>query len=94
MGNQVARCMYMVGIKRQTHSRTLQDMVCLPADLISVWCRDSFSLTVPAAGNTKRQIKFITDFGTTCLHIIPRVMLPGLQKCFTNWVSIPERKQN
>ena len=24
-----------------------------------------------AAGNTKRQIKFITDFGTTCLHIIP-----------------------
>ena len=29
-------------------------------------------LTVPAAaGNTKRQIKFITDFGTTCLHIIP-----------------------
>ena len=30
------------------------------------------ALTVPAAaGNTKRQIKFITDFGTTCLHIIP-----------------------
>ncbi|GHT85442.1 hypothetical protein FACS18947_4200 [Bacteroidia bacterium] len=29
-------------------------------------------LTVPAAaGNSKRQIKFITDFGTTCLHIIP-----------------------
>ena len=28
--------------------------------------------TIPAAaGNTKRQIKFITDFGTTCLHIIP-----------------------
>ena len=30
------------------------------------------ALTVPAAaGNTKRQIKFIRDFGTTCLHIIP-----------------------
>ncbi|MDR1675067.1 MAG: phenylacetate--CoA ligase, partial [Tannerella sp.] len=30
------------------------------------------ALTVPAAaGNSKRQIKFITDFGTTCLHIIP-----------------------
>ena len=29
-------------------------------------------LTVPAAaGNTKRQIKFITDFGTTALHAIP-----------------------
>jgi phenylacetate-CoA ligase len=30
------------------------------------------ALTVPAAaGNSKRQIKFIKDFGTTCLHIIP-----------------------
>ncbi len=29
-------------------------------------------LTVPAAaGNTLRQIKFITDFGTTALHAIP-----------------------
>ena len=29
-------------------------------------------LTVPAAaGNTKRQLKFITDFGTTALHAIP-----------------------
>ena len=29
-------------------------------------------LTVPAAaGNSKRQIKFITDFGTTALHAIP-----------------------
>jgi phenylacetate-CoA ligase len=30
------------------------------------------ALTVPsAAGNSKRQIKFIMDFGTTALHIIP-----------------------
>ena len=29
-------------------------------------------LTVPAAaGNTKRQIKFMTDFGTTAVHAIP-----------------------
>src|SRR5574344_1234045 len=29
-------------------------------------------LTVPAgAGNTKRQIKFMKDFGTTCVHAIP-----------------------
>jgi phenylacetate-CoA ligase len=29
-------------------------------------------LTVPAAaGNTKRQLKFITDFGTTAVHAIP-----------------------
>ena len=29
-------------------------------------------LTVPAAaGNTRRQIKFFTDFGTTCVHAIP-----------------------
>jgi phenylacetate-CoA ligase len=33
-------------------------------------------LTVPAAaGNSKRQIKFITDFGTTCLHLIPSYAL-------------------
>jgi phenylacetate-CoA ligase len=33
-------------------------------------------LTVPAAaGNTKRQIKFITDFGTNCLHLIPSYAL-------------------
>lgn len=30
------------------------------------------ALTVPAAaGNSKRQIKFITDFKTTALHAIP-----------------------
>ena len=30
------------------------------------------AMTVPAAaGNSKRQIKFIKDFGTTCLHAIP-----------------------
>ena len=30
------------------------------------------TMTVPAAaGNTKRQIKFIKDFGTTVLHAIP-----------------------
>ena len=30
------------------------------------------AMTVPAgAGNSKRQIKFVKDFGTTCLHAIP-----------------------
>jgi phenylacetate-CoA ligase len=28
-----------------------------------------------AAGNSKRQIKFITDFGTTCLHLVPSYAL-------------------
>ena len=33
-------------------------------------------LTVPAAaGNTKRQIKFITDFGTTVIHAVPSYAL-------------------
>lgn len=31
-------------------------------------------LTVPAAaGSTKRQIKFMTDFGTTVVHAIPEL---------------------
>ena len=37
-----------------------------------IWCRTLGCLTVPAAaGNSKRQIKFISDFKTTALHAIP-----------------------
>ena len=44
-----------------------------PADWASSMAPNAWGmLTVPAAaGNTKRQIKFITDFGTTALHAIP-----------------------
>ena len=48
-------------------------------------------LTVPAAaGNTKRQIKFITDFGTTCLHLVPSYALRLAEALCTEGID-PQR---
>ena len=61
--------LYLKFRPRKPWSRRTRNLYRLCIALISVY---GGCLTVPAAaGNTKRQIKFITDFGTTCLHIIP-----------------------
>lgn len=52
------------------------------------------ALTVPAAaGNSLRQVKFITDFGTTAIHAIP-AMQPVWPKSCSNAVSILEKTRN
>ena len=71
--NQVARCMYMVGLRDTDVFQNTTGYGMFTGGLGFQYGAERLgALTVPAAaGNTKRQIKFITDFGTTCLHIIP-----------------------
>lgn len=71
--NQVARCMYMVGIRNTDVFQNTSGYGMFTGGLGFQYGAEKLgALTVPAAaGNTKRQIKFIRDFGTTCLHIIP-----------------------
>lgn len=70
---QVARCMYMVGLRDTDVFQNTSGYGMFTGGLGFQYGAEKLgALTVPAAaGNTKRQIKFITDFGTTCLHIIP-----------------------
>lgn len=71
--NQVARCMYMVGLRDTDVFQNTSGYGMFTGGLGFQYGAERLgALTIPAAaGNTKRQIKFITDFGTTCLHIIP-----------------------
>ncbi len=71
--NQVARCMYMVGLRDTDVFQNTSGYGMFTGGLGFQYGAERLgALTVPAAaGNTRRQIKFITDFGTTCLHIIP-----------------------
>jgi len=71
--NQVARCMYMVGLRDTDVFQNTSGYGMFTGGLGFQYGAEKLgALTIPAAaGNTKRQIKFITDFGTTCLHIIP-----------------------
>lgn len=71
--NQVARCMYMVGLRDTDVFQNTSGYGMFTGGLGFQYGAEKLgALTVPAAaGNTMRQIKFITDFGTTCLHIIP-----------------------
>ncbi|MCK9343613.1 MAG: phenylacetate--CoA ligase [Massilibacteroides sp.] len=71
--NQVARCMYMVGLRDTDIFQNTSGYGMFTGGLGFQYGAERLgALTIPAAaGNTKRQIKFITDFNTTCLHIIP-----------------------
>ena len=71
--NQVARCMYMVGLRDTDVFQNTSGYGMFTGGLVFQYGSEKLgALTVPAAaGNSKRHIKFITDFGTTCLHIIP-----------------------
>ncbi|GHV29528.1 phenylacetate-coenzyme A ligase [Bacteroidia bacterium] len=70
---QVARCMYMAGIRDTDIFQNTSGYGMFTGGLGFQYGAEKLGcLTVPAAaGNSKRQIKFITDFETTCLHIIP-----------------------
>ncbi len=71
--NQVARCMYMVGLRDSDVFQNTSGYGMFTGGLGFQYGAEKLgSLTVPAAaGNTKRQIKFILDFGTTAIHAIP-----------------------
>lgn len=69
----VARCLYMVGLRPGDIFQNSSGYGMFTGGLGFQYGAERLGmLTVPAAaGNTKRQIKFITDFGTTALHAIP-----------------------
>lgn len=71
--NAVARCLYMVGLRPSDVFQNSSGYGMFTGGLGFQYGAERLGmLTVPAAaGNTKRQIKFITDFGTTALHAIP-----------------------
>ena len=71
--NQVARCMYMVGVRKSDVFQNTSGYGMFTGGLGYQYGAELLGcLTVPAAaGNSKRQIKFIRDFGTTVLHTIP-----------------------
>ncbi|KAA6335811.1 Phenylacetate-coenzyme A ligase [termite gut metagenome] len=71
--NLVARCLYMVGLRNTDVFQNSSGYGMFTGGLGFQYGAERLgALTVPAAaGNSKRQIKFIVDFGTTALHAIP-----------------------
>ncbi len=71
--NLVARCLYMVGLRKTDVFQNSSGYGMFTGGLGFQYGAEKLgALTVPAAaGNSKRQIKFIKDFGTTALHAIP-----------------------
>lgn len=72
-GNAVARCLWMVGARPEDVFQNTSGYGMFTGGLGFQYGAEKLGmLTVPAAaGNTKRQIKFMTDFGTTVVHAIP-----------------------
>ena len=71
--NLVARCLYMVGLRKKDVFQNSSGYGMFTGGLGFQYGAERLgALTVPAAaGNSKRQNKFITDFKTTALHAIP-----------------------
>ncbi len=71
--NMIARDMYMVGCRDTDVFQNSSGYGMFTGGLGFQYGAEKLgATTVPAAaGNSKRQIMFIRDFGTTCLHAIP-----------------------
>ena len=69
----MVRCLYIVGLRKCDIFQNSSGYGMFTGGLGFQYGAERLGmLTVPAAaGNTKRQIKLITDFGTTALHAIP-----------------------
>lgn len=71
--NMIARNMYMVGCRKSDVFQNSSGYGMFTGGLGFQYGAEKLgATTIPAAaGNSKRQIMFIRDFGTTCLHAIP-----------------------
>ncbi|MEG1635707.1 MAG: phenylacetate--CoA ligase [Rikenellaceae bacterium] len=74
---RMARCMYMIGLRDTDIIQNTSGYGMFTGGLgIHYGAEYLGALTIPAgAGNSLRQIKFITDFGVTALHAIPSYAL-------------------
>ncbi len=75
--NLVARCLYMVGVRNTDVFQNSSGYGMFTGGLGFQYGAERLGCTtVPAAaGNSKRQLKFIQDFGSTVLHAIPSYAL-------------------
>jgi phenylacetate-CoA ligase len=75
--NLIARCMYMTGARASDVFQNMTGYGMFTGGLGFHYGAERLgALTVPAgAGNSKRQIKFMKDFGTTVIHVIPSYAL-------------------
>ena len=73
----VARCMHMVGVRSTDVFQNMSGYGLFTGGLgIHYGAERLGCLTIPAgAGNSKRQIKLLTDFDVTVIHIIPSYAL-------------------
>ena len=71
--NAVARCLWMVGCRSDDVFQNTSGYGMFTGGLGFQYGAEKLGmLTIPAAaGNTRRQLKFFTDFGTTVVHAIP-----------------------
>lgn len=75
--NLIVRCMYMTGARSSDVFQNMTGYGMFTGGLGFHYGAERLGmLTVPAgAGNSKRQIKFMQDFGTTIIHAIPSYAL-------------------
>lgn len=75
--NLMARCLYMTGARKTDVFQNMTGYGMFTGGLGFHYGAEKLgALTVPAgSGNSKRQIKFMQDFGTTLIHAIPSYAL-------------------
>ncbi len=90
--NLVARCMYMVGVRRNDVFQNIVGYGLFTGGLGFQYGAERLGvLTIPSgSGNSKRQINLMRDFGTTVIHIIPSYAL-HLRKVFEEMGLDPKK---
>ncbi len=75
--NLVARCMYMAGVRKSDVFQNTMGYGLFTGGLGFHYGAECIgAMIIPAgAGNSRRQVRLMQDFGTTCMHIIPSYAL-------------------
>ena len=75
--NLVARCLYMVGIRKGDVFQNMVNYAFFTGGLgIHLGAERIGAATIPAGvGNTERQVQYMVDFGTTAIHSTPSYAL-------------------
>ncbi|MBN1364642.1 MAG: phenylacetate--CoA ligase [Syntrophaceae bacterium] len=75
--NLLARCMYMTGMRKRDVFQNMMSYGLFTGGLGFHYGAEKIgALIIPAgAGNSKRQIQLMRDFGTTVIHVIPSYAL-------------------
>ena len=90
--NLIARSLYAVGVRREDVFQNICGYGLFTGGLGFQYGAEKLgALTIPAAaGNSRRQVKLIQDFGTTAIHTIPSY-LPRLYDTFAGLGLNPQK---